>query len=96
MWKWTETNENSLDLQETKRWTQISEDRNLAVAKNTKSLYETLGLIRSYFRFSPELKKLTHPIFHFPKIERKSPEPQSDPRQLEDWKEKGKKGCRKS
>jgi hypothetical protein len=91
MWKGTGTNANALDRQETQRWTHIREDRNLAVAKHTKRLYETRGFIRSYFRFAPELKKLTHPIFHFPTIERKNPEPQSDPRQREDWKETGKK-----
>ncbi len=95
-WKLAAEPKDFLDLQEARRWMQKSEDLALEVAKNTKSLYETLGLIRSYFRFSPELKDLTHRIFHSPKIEVKSPPSQLDPKQLEDWKEREKKAVQET
>ncbi len=80
-----------LDLQETLRWMQKSEDLSLEVAKNTKSLFETLGVARSYFSLSPKLKDLTHRIFYAPKIEVEIPPSQLDPAHLEDWRVKERK-----
>src|SRR5882724_4787984 len=59
-WKLAGAPTDSLDLQEAKRWMQRSEDLVVEVAKTKKSLFETLGLIRSYFPLSDRLKELTH------------------------------------
>ena len=60
-------------------------------AKNSKSLAETLGFIRSYFTFSPRLKELTDRVFNLkvPPIKRKAFELKLE--ELETWKEKSKR-----
>ena len=68
-WKLAGEPKDSFDLQEAQRWMHKSEDLAIEVAKSRRSLYETLGLIRSYFPNSERLKELTHRIFHTKGIE---------------------------
>jgi hypothetical protein len=58
------------------------------IIKSRQSLYETLGLIRSYFPYSPKLKELTHKIYRYKMFEINERPHNMDAEQLENWKSK--------
>jgi len=85
-WKLAGAPKDSLDLEEARRWMHKSEDLALDVAKNRKSLCETIGLIRILFANTVELDKLTDRIFRF-KMPQIGGEPSKmNQAQLESWK----------
>jgi hypothetical protein len=77
----------SINYQESIRWMHKSEELVLEIAKNNQSLFETLGLIRSYFPGSKELHELTRRIYHFKSVEIKVRPFKLKVDQLEHWKE---------
>jgi len=84
-WKIAGQPKDSFDLQESQRWMRKSEDLAIEVAKSRKSLYDTLGLIRSYFPHSSRLKELTHRIYHSKGLEIKARPFGLNAAQLEPW-----------
>jgi hypothetical protein len=82
----------SLDLREAQRWMHKSEELAVEIAKSRKNLYDTLGLIRSYFTHSEKLKELTNKIYHSKGIEIKVRPIRFNAEQIKAWKEKNIKG----
>ena len=79
--------EGSFDLEEGRRWQHKSEDLTIEIAKSYQSLFETLGLIRSYFPYSVRLIDLTNKIYHSNWLSVKRPHIDLTAEQIKQWKE---------
>ncbi len=78
----------SLDFQEAQRWMHKSEDLVLEIAKSRQNLFETLGLIGSYFSSSDKLKELSRQIYNSKGLEIKIRPFDKSAEDLEAWKVK--------
>ncbi len=86
-WKLTGTNENSIDLQEAKRWMKKSENLALDISEKNELLFRTIGSIKATFPESTELEKLTSRIYNF-KTPQTYPAPDNLKMEgLDSWKE---------
>jgi hypothetical protein len=82
------TPDESIHLEEARKWMNEAGELILEIAKSRQSFYETLGLIRSYFPYSPQLKELTYKIYHYKIFEVKQRPYNMDAEQLQKWRDK--------
>ena len=82
-WKANGCPRDSLDLQETFRWMQKSEDLALEIANTNQSLFEILGSITISFRATKELRNLVEKIYYFKTPDIKFPKDITDLKILE-------------
>ena len=87
-WLAGESTRASLHLEEARKWMHEAGETTVEIIKSRQSLYETLGLIRSYFPYSPTLKELTHKIYRYKMFEINERPHNMDAEQLENWKNK--------
>jgi hypothetical protein len=86
LWKLEGYPEESLNFQETQRWMLQSEGLVMKIAKNNKTLFETIGLITILFTPRPELNDLIDKLYHFKTPVLNGPIEGADRSQLQDWK----------
>ena len=87
-WLAGESTRASLYLEEARKWMHEAGETTVEIIKSRQSLYETLGLIRSYFPYSPNLKELTHKIYRYRMFEVNERPHNISAEQLKDWENK--------
>lgn len=85
-WKQAGHPKDSIDLGESQRWRNKSEDLALEIAKSNQSLFETIGFIRILFPKASKLDQFIDRLYHF-----KTPKILGDPLNMdinavEEWK----------